>query len=376
MREAGIYVHIPFCIKKCNYCDFNSYELKGSKEPELYFQALKRDWAQHFELISDCRIKSIYFGGGTPSIIPGRLISGLLSCIAKRLSFRNNPEITLEMNPATCTQSKLKAYRAAGVNRISLGVQSFDDGTLKLLGRAHSAEASLKTVALLRKTGFDNISMDLIYGIPGQTLEQWHRSIDIFISLGLEHLSFYDLKIEKGTPFYRVRKKLRLADESLQIKMYQTAAAVLKKNGYLRYEISSFSRQDKASVHNQIYWRNGEYLGLGAGAFSYLRGERFSRVRGVKKYIAQTENGRLRRYGLEKLENERMLRETIILNLRRMEGFRLSRLEDRCAVKAGPELISGLNMFSQEGLLKNKGDNYRLTSKGILLYDSVAAELL
>ncbi len=376
MREAAIYIHVPFCLKKCNYCDFNSVARQDREEWKRYFQALEKDWEFNAKSLAGCRIKSIYLGGGTPSLVPVESLSRLLKRIKKDITASPGLEITLEMNPAACSQNKLRKYRSAGINRISLGVQSFDDKLLGVLGRVHSAADSFKTIARLRKERFDNISIDLIYGIPGQSLGQWQDSLEKFISLGLEHISFYDLKIEKGTPFYRMRDKLEVADEKLQLKMYKAGRNKLRNNGLEHYEISSFAREGRESIHNRTYWRNEEYLGLGAGAYSYVNGERFCRIKDIRAYIAQAKIGELKRYSREKLTGFRKLKETLILNLRLMEGFSLAQIEDKCGCSAGKEIKRKLEMLVREGLLKKNRSRYCLSSRGILLYDSIAAELL
>ncbi|MBI4845591.1 MAG: radical SAM family heme chaperone HemW [Candidatus Omnitrophica bacterium] len=376
MKKIGIYIHIPFCIKKCSYCDFYSVRLKNRKEIKDYCDALKKDIEFFAKKLRDYSVKTVYFGGGTPSLLTKAQAGRIIQKVRADFSVEEKAEITLEANPATLTGNKLKGFKKAGVNRVSLGVQSFSDKFLKILGRAHKAKDALNSIELLRKAEFDNISIDLIYGLPEQDLDDWKAELDNFIALGIEHISFYDLKIEKGTPFYKIRKDLKVPDEYLQAKMYKIGCHLLESAGYLHYEISSFAKKGKESQHNQLYWKNEEYLGIGAGAYSYLKGARFCRIKNINKYQDEVRKNDIKRYHPEKLDKNRRLAETLILNLRLLKGVNLENIEKRCSSLFSRNLLEELNKLNQEKLLVKARGNYRLSNKGILFYDTVSGYIL
>lgn len=376
MREIGLYIHIPFCIKKCFYCDFNSIAFKNYHKIEKYLKALEKDISLTGAMAKDFVVKSVYLGGGTPSIIRSKAIESILRSICQQFSLTANPETTIEANPASVTVAKLKKYKESGINRISIGVQSFADKFLKILGRAHNSAQAGSTITMAKKSGFKKISIDLIYGLPSQTLKDWERELDCFLDAGVGHISFYDLKIEKGTPFYALKNKLELPDNDLQAIMYRHGCKKLEKFGYRHYEISSFALKGHESAHNQIYWRNDEYFGLGAGAYSYIKGRRFSKSSSITEYQQQLLSGDLRCYHVERLKEKARLRETIILNLRLLKGFSVASIEDRTGVKVDEKILDQLKRLKGQGLICSSGDRYRLSKKGILFYDDIASELV
>ncbi len=376
MKPFGLYVHIPFCVKKCAYCDFNSLVPAGINQINTYLKALAADIRISRLNKEKHIVKSIYFGGGTPSLIKAEYIARILDNIRRNFDTRYVREVTIEVNPESISRKKLLIYKKCGINRVSMGVQSFDNRNLRLLGRIHTARDVMKAIGLIKDAGFNKASIDLMYGIPEQTLTDWEKDLDRFLKAGIPHISFYGLKIEKGTPFYLIRDKLDIADNDLQAKMYKLGCSKLEKAGFSHYEISSFALRGQKSLHNQIYWRNEEYIGLGAGAYSYSKGRRFAKPQSLAKYQQQAGSGRIKKYKQEKLGNRDRLAETTILNLRLLRGFSLKNIEEKTGVKADRQLEGKLEKFIQQKLILNPRGRYRLSKRGILFYDTVASELL
>ena len=289
LPPLGLYLHIPFCVKKCAYCDFVSYAGQTHKAPE-YVQALYQEffWYLRQGIWERYTPYSLYIGGGTPSLVSEALLS-LLRKISVELPFDSFVESTIEINPGTIRLPQLRQFRQTGLNRLSIGIQSFQDDELELLGRIHTADEAIHCVQASRQAGFENISLDLMFGLPGSSLSRWEENLSRALDLQPEHISIYNLTVEEETPFGQQQQAgtLVLLGEELQIEMYQRAGILLSDAGYEQYEISNFSRPGFRSRHNQIYWRNEEYLGLGAGAYSYLDGRRYGNTADVDKYIRQ-----------------------------------------------------------------------------------------
>ena len=368
MRSISIYIHIPYCLRKCFYCDFNSVNTPGEKDIRVYVDAVKKDIIFSGG-VSKYSVKTVYFGGGTPSILSGTYIHDIIELLKSNFNIGSKAEITIEANPATLTPNLLLMYKKTGINRISLGVQSFQDSFLKQLGRVHNSEQAKETIALLRKSGFDNVSIDLMCGLPGQTIRQWQDDLNTFLSLDLEHVSFYDLTIEPGTLFWDKKDELNLPDEDTVGQMYTLGCQMLEDRGYKHYEISSFAKPQKESRHTCSYWKNEEYIGIGAGAFSYLDGSRFSKPRDIAEYVTELYSGEVSYRDIEKLNSRGKLAETLVLNLRMMEGVEI-------VSKFPSEIIRLLDDLIEQRLLERKSNRYKLTEKGILLYDTVASTLV
>ena len=285
----GLYIHIPFCRQKCAYCDF--YSLPHSEEKmDAYTAALLRHIEEVAPRTAAHRVDTVYFGGGTPSYLGSERLTKLLRTIRKRCPVTRDAEITLEANPdSACDVKALRALRRAGFNRISLGVQSADDELLRAIGRIHTFAQVQQAVAAVRKAGFKNLSMDLIYGLPGQTMQQWEDTLSSVIALAPEHISCYGLKLEPGTPLYDRRLEESFPDDDAQADMYLYTVTALAQNGYEQYEISNFAKPGYESRHNLKYWRMQEYAGFGPGAHSDFGGVRYAYVRDLDAYI----NGRL-----------------------------------------------------------------------------------
>jgi len=265
LPPLSLYVHFPWCIKKCPYCDFNSHAARTGEFPErAYVVALKRDLEQELVFVQGRKLESIFFGGGTPSLMSGHMAEELICHAEKLIGFGENIEITLEANPGTAEQKRFKDYQQAGINRISLGAQSFDNGQLEKLGRIHRVDETLRAVDMLRQANIDNFNLDLMFALPGQTLAEAMKDLQQAIDLVPPHLSWYQLTLEPNTVFYR--EKPVLPDDDAQFEILQAGRELLQKSGYVQYETSAFSKAGKQCKHNRNYWEFGDYLGIGAGA--------------------------------------------------------------------------------------------------------------
>ncbi len=285
MKGLGIYIHVPFCISKCKYCDFYSLADVNKETWDKYVQAVCKHMSEYSIQAKSYVVTSVYFGGGTPSLLSEEQIKKLLRCVRKNFRMSVKCEISMEVNPASVDFRKLKAIRRAGVNRLSIGAQSFADCELKACGRIHTSDDIYQTVVDARRAKFGNISLDLIYGLPGQTKESLFNSIYDAAALKVEHVSLYGLKVEEGTDFWFNRKTLDLPDEDTEYEMYLGSIEMLKKNGFLQYEISNFAKRGKACKHNLRYWNGDEYIGFGPAAHSYFGGKRFSFKKNLQLYI-------------------------------------------------------------------------------------------
>lgn len=264
LPPLSLYIHIPWCVRKCPYCDFNSHQQNGELPEQEYVAALQQDLEQCLPMVQGRKLHSIFIGGGTPSLFSGRAFADILSHAEKIIGFEPNIEITMEANPGTAEQSRFHAYRAAGINRLSIGVQSFNDLQLQALGRIHSSEQAHKAVAMARQAGFDNINLDLMHGLPGQSQADALDDLNQALSLGSEHLSWYQLTIEPNTEFYS--RPPRLPEDEALAEIQELGLNKLEQNGMRQYEISAYCRDQQPSQHNLNYWRFGDYLGIGAGA--------------------------------------------------------------------------------------------------------------
>ncbi len=313
--SLGIYLHIPFCKQKCLYCDFNSYAGKESMMDE-YCAALKKEIAKN----GSCEpVSTIYFGGGTPTTIGAEKLADLLNCVTEHFALDADCEITAECNPGTIDQEGLRRLHIAGFNRLSIGLQSTDDSTLKRLGRIHSFADFTRCFQDARQVGFDNLSVDLMYGLPDQTVESWGNTLETMIEFAPEHLSCYGLKVEDGTPFATMN--LNLPDDDSVGEMYDLCVDKLADSGYQRYEISNFAKRGRESQHNMKYWRCDDFLGFGAGAYSCVNKMRYDNLCGISEYCSQiTEHGNAVCEKVLLSEQDRMS-EFCFLGLRMTEGI-------------------------------------------------------
>lgn len=366
----GLYIHIPFCKAKCAYCDF--YSLAHSEEKmDAYVAALLRHLEEVAPRAAGMQVDTVYFGGGTPSYLGAARLCRILQTVLRRYDVARDAEITLEANPDSAGDWKeLRKLRRAGFNRLSLGVQSTDDALLRRIGRVHTYEQVQQAVMAARKARFTNLSLDLIYGLPGQTMEDWQRTLADAVALGPEHLSCYGLKLEEGTPLWQQRQTLTLPDDDAQADMYLYTVAALGEMGYEQYEISNFAKSGKESRHNLKYWRMEEYAGFGPGAHSDFGGVRYGYVRDIDSYIA----GRL---VLSESETDSTLArdyEYVMLSLRTAAGIDRQTIEKRYRQRFQP-METLFEQYEKAGLASRTEGGWRLTPKGFLVSNSIIAAL-
>ena len=365
-KPLGIYVHIPFCKSKCEYCDF--YSLGGSRDrrtTDQYLQALADHIRETGRLAPDYTVDTVYFGGGTPSFFGAENLEKILDELQKRFHFGADPEITLEANPDSAQDiSALRQLHDAGFDRLSLGMQSADDAELRRIGRVHTHAQTVRAVENARAAGFDNLSLDLIYGLPEQTMTRWQANLDAALSLAPEHLSCYGLKVEEGTPLFAQRERFTLPDDDTQADMYLSAVGLLARQGYEQYEISNFCRPGRASRHNSRYWTLAEYLGFGPGAHSDFGGERFALARDLDAYLAgHTVYSERSAPSARERETER-----VMLALRTTRGVAADTL---------PEAARRiLRNCEAHGLAHLSGGFYALTPRGFLVSNAILVDLL
>ena len=374
MKISSVYLHIPFCLRKCYYCDFASFPLPG-RERELadYPSLLHKELELWQEEAADfAALETVYLGGGTPSLLPPDTVADILS------SFPPVQEITLEANPETVDAAKLQAFRDAGVNRLSLGVQSFHDTLLSAMGRGHSGAQAKSAVTAARSAGFTNVSIDLIYGLPGQTLQQWREDLEDALSLTTEHISLYGLSLHEGTPWGDLEAKGELfaADEDTSADMLELAVSILKQQGFHHYEISNFARPGWESRHNTAYWQRKNYLGLGVAAASCLLNRRFDNVRDFDAYQSSLIQGKRPVAVEEILTMEQVLAEAVFLGLRMTEGISFVRFEENYGVNPRRYFKKQIVKLERFGLLAVDENGMRLTDRGLMLGNQAFAEFI
>lgn len=376
---AGIYLHVPFCIKKCDYCDFVSFP--SMEKAEEYFCALRREIELVREENRDRKFNTVFFGGGTPSALPPYYIGQITELIGKCFDISVD-EATIECNPGTVDIEKLTAYRKAGFNRISIGVQSFDDGLLRGIGRIHTAKETEEAVRLARKAGFDNINVDLMYGLPGQTGEMYIQSIERAARLDVEHISAYSLILEEGTRLYdRVQRgETALPDDDTVYDMHRTGMEKLMSLGYRRYEISNYAKSGFECKHNLNYWNVGEYLGLGLNASSALKKDgkllRFANSPVMSEYIADINNGVLPRRDIEEISTQEEMFEWAMLGLRKIEGVDRAAFYGRFGVDFETGFDKAVNRLKAMGWLETDERHIRLTRRGLDMQNSALMEFM
>lgn len=374
-QELELYAHIPFCVRKCGYCDFLSGTAEESTR-EAYLLALAREIRRAGQDAEGCRAVSVFFGGGTPTVLTGGQLSRLLSEIKKSFRLAGDCEITLEANPGTLDPEKLRLCREAGFNRISIGCQSADNRELRRLGRIHTWEEFLEGIRQAREAGFSNINVDLMSGIPGQTLVSWETSLRKTAELGPEHISAYSLILEEGTPFYENREKLDLPDEDTERRMYERTGEILEEYGCRQYEISNYAREGYRCRHNLGYWTGREYLGLGLGASSLWRDTRFRNTDSMEEYLKDSGNLPKIRREEEKLSALDRQSEYMILGLRLTEGISLAGFRETFGTDVRKVWPGVLEKYEGYGLLEEAAGRLKFTGEGISLSNVVLAEFL
>ena len=383
----GIYVHIPFCERKCKYCDFISFENKE----EFFYDYIKKIMLEvdycfdkgnkkskeiDFSFLDKRKVNTIYFGGGTPSIIDSKYIKELLEKIKEKFVVLEDAEITLEVNPGTVDREKLEEYRKIGINRLSIGLQSSENRLLNLIGRIHNYEKFLETYKLAREIGFNNINVDLMFALPTQTMDELVQSLIKVVNLNPEHISIYSLILEEGTILEKEiqEKKYNLLDEELERKMYTKIKRFLSKNKYEHYEISNFSKKGYRSSHNENCWNQNEYIGFGVAAHSYLNNVRYSNTKNLNEYLTKSFD---ETYLIEeKQTKEDKVKEYMILKLRMIEGVKISEFEKKFGINPLLAFRFEIEKLTKQDLLEVDLDNIKLTEKGLDLANLVFAEFV
>lgn len=417
-RELELYIHIPFCVKKCAYCDFLSGPATEA-EQQAYVEALLREIEQYRAWRSTYIVTTVFVGGGTPSVLDGAQMERIFAKLRESFVISKTAEITIEVNPGTVTEEKLAAYRRCGINRMSFGLQSVNDDELRLLGRIHTMEEFVKSYRMARACGFGNINIDLISAIPGQTCESWERTLDTVTALLPEHISAYSLIVEEGTPFYELygeekeptgegtegesSDKKSLPDEDEERRMYEATEVKLKAAGYVQYEISNYAKPGYACRHNIGYWRRTEYLGIGIGASSLLREEqpgrngqsgspdvrgaadmdgrahrevRLRHIRDFGQYLADSGSLDGLAEDTEVLTEQMQMEETMFLGLRLTDGLRRADFDGQFGRSIDEVYGKVLDKLAAEGLLEDDGVNIRLTRRGTDISNYVLAQFL
>ncbi|HHY36068.1 MAG TPA: radical SAM family heme chaperone HemW [Firmicutes bacterium] len=378
VQDIALYIHVPFCRQKCYYCDFVSFPY-GQEPVQRYLKGLERELELYSRRLAAKRVKTLYFGGGTPSCLSARELAALLALISRYVPAEQIEEGTMECNPGTISREKLRIIKEAGINRISLGVQALQDEHLARLGRIHRTEDVYRSYDLLRREGFHNIGFDLIFALPGQTLAQWEETLKGVLALAPEHISTYNLIFEEGTPFHRWREEGKLVPppEELDAAMYQLALEMLPAAGYRQYEIANFARRGRECRHNLTYWRNEPYLGLGPGAHSYDgKRSRWANEASLEKYLAALNEGRVPVATREVLSLELERAETVILGLRLCQGLERSRFQKRFQQDLFQVYAGSLEKLARQGLLEVVPRGIRLTKKGLFFANQVFLEFL
>lgn len=405
-KELELYVHIPFCVKKCAYCDFLSGPA-GEEEKTAYTDALLREIEHVKEAYRGYRVSTVFLGGGTPSVLTGEDTARIFHALREGFDIQENAEITMEANPGTVTKEKTALWKKSGINRLSIGLQSADDRELKMLGRIHTYQEFLDTWKTVRRAGFKNINIDLISAIPGQTVQSWERTLCTAAELGPEHLSAYSLIIEEGTPFYdryaaarnaqdsmMGKEWMPLPDEDTEREIYRMTEHILKEYGYHRYEISNYAKEGYECRHNLGYWERKEYLGLGLGASSLVREHRFHNTADMETYMrifggnalvpsetASVEAGKANPAGkaaeeIEIMTEKEQMEEFMFLGLRKTEGISCRKFRENFG-KPIEEVYGGqIRRFLSLELMKKEGDRLCLTERGFDVSNAVSAEFM
>lgn len=376
MDKLGIYVHIPFCKKKCKYCDFISFSCFEGKEEEYVKCLIKEIENRKCSKV----ISTIYFGGGTPSIIDSKNIVKILDAIYSNFNVLQDAEITIEVNPGTATREKLEDYKNAGINRLSIGLQSTKNRILELIGRIHTYEEFLNTYNLAKEIGFDNINVDLMLAIPTQTENELLDSVNEVIKLNPNHISLYSLILEEGTELEKMvsKKELDLLDEELERKMYWETKKLLEKNGYKHYEISNFAKKGFESNHNLDCWNQEEYLGFGLAAHSYFNNKRFSNIDNLDNYITNIKNEEHdKNVELHETQDKpSKMKEFMMIGLRKIDGVKISDFEKKFRINPLFYFRFEISKLTDEDLIEVDLDNIKLTKKGLDLANQVFEEFI
>ncbi|MDH5763442.1 MAG: radical SAM family heme chaperone HemW [Nitrospinota bacterium] len=377
MDLIGLYLHIPYCLHKCGYCDFNSHNINEA-EMASYVRALLREMEYYAKRADNRTVATIFFGGGTPTTLPSLELARILKACQSRFQMLSGAEITLEANPATIPQSDLQQLREAGFNRLSIGVQSFDPEELNRLERVHTVDEVYLTVERARQAGFDNLSLDLMFGLPGQTAERWQDNLHKAIDLQPDHISAYNLTIEPGTVFHKqqAQGQLEMPPDDFQRELFEITIDTLTQAGYGHYEISNYSKPGKQCRHNLNYWHNGEYIGLGAGASATFNGDRYKNVNLPSRYITQINESGIAVESRETPSLHQRMGEAVMLGLRISQGLNLTTFERQFGVSFQEAFGETVDRMMQMELLKIADGQISLTRQGLFVADSVIVEFI
>lgn len=370
MKEIGIYIHIPFCKKKCNYCDFISFQNKN-EYIEQYINCLKKEIEESIKIenIEEIIVRTIYIGGGTPSYISSNYIVDLIKEIKEKYKITADAEITIEVNPGTVTKEKLEDYYNIGINRLSIGLQSDNDEILKKIKRIHTYQEFLETYELARDIGFKNINIDLMLALPNQTIEILENTVNNIIKLKPEHISVYSLIIEEGTKLEEQvkNKEIKLPDENTERIMYNLVNEILKQNNYIQYEISNYSKPNFNSKHNLDCWSQKEYIGFGVASHSYINMERFSNTENLEEYIKNIENEEIQKnYIINEIQDKTIqMKEYMMLGLRKIQGISISEFKQKFNENPIYLYRIELDKLVKKELIEIDFNNIKLTKKGL-----------
>ncbi len=372
-RNLGIYVHIPFCIQKCKYCDFCSFSKKDDSIKRKYADTLVKNIEAYSAYFADRCVDSIFFGGGTPTCLKTDDLCRILKCINSQYNVSNDAEITIECNPATADRKDFSALKKSGFNRLSLGLQSVHDNELSALGRIHSFEQFKQTFFDARLAGIENINVDLMYGIPFQTKNSFEETLKTLIEISPEHISAYALKIEPGTYFFENIKSLSLPDEDEEYEMYKLADQMLSAAGYEHYEISNYAKNAKRSRHNVKYWSLDDYIGFGVAAHSLINGARYSVGNSINDYISSP----ISYYDVEEqLKENDIIEEYIMMRLRLKDGFSTEEFRKRFSSAIEEKYIERMKPFIKSGHIIVSNGSYSLSTDGMYVSNYILSEIL
>lgn len=376
-KNIGIYIHIPFCRAKCFYCDFNSFACRDELVP-AYFDALKKEIALNAEKLRGYTIKTVFIGGGTPSVVDSQYIYDVLNLLNENLNIDQKAEISIETNPGTLTCEKLEIFKNMGINRLSIGLQAWQDRILEMIGRIHTVKEFEENFKLARKVGFDNINVDLIFGVPGQSFEDWCETLKCVTALGPEHLSCYSLKIEEGTVFGNRLESGELVplDDDIDREMYSYCKDYLYQKGYKHYEISNFAKSGYECRHNLVYWYIEEYIGFGAGAHSFFESTRFNNVCDIEGYIASIMNNKVPSENAEVIDKKGSMTEFMILGLRLIDGVSIEDFRSRFDEEVYNVYGNEIDKLVERGLLVVKEDTMFLSPLGLDFANQVFMEFV
>lgn len=373
----ALYIHIPFCTQICHYCDFNKVFLKGQPVDD-YLQALKTEMEKTFDQVPPTNLKTIFIGGGTPTALNETQLECLMNAIHHFIDIKSEMEFTIEANPGDLTVEKLKILKDYGVNRLSLGVQSFNDDLLKAIGRSHKVEDVYTTIEAAKLQGFSNISIDLMYGLPNQTIQDVEFALNEFFKLNIEHCSAYSLIVEPKTVFYNLmnRGKLPLPSEDLEASMYQLIMDQMEDHGFRQYEISNYGKKGYESKHNLTYWDNNEYYGIGAGAHSYIGATRRANIGPINHYIKELQLGRLPIREEIRLTKKEQMEEEMFLGLRKTEGVSVKKFNQKFHLDPFEYYQLEIEKLIQDGLLTADDSYIKLTNRGKMLGNIVFQQFI